>query len=219
MEDMATSAFTTKSHNMRLKNIRKFVPSDLGSPELESRIALSAAHGVHSAIAAHVAPMSNSISASSTHSSRPVIDTTIALVQAVPPTKQNAINFTSHTYNQIVYGGGGWNGLQQIFNRYNHGGSISQLTGDLTKLSQHVPYGKSTLLPVWSSSVTTYVNSGTVADATNGGPFVGKNAVLANQLRIDLVNYLNAGIGTSFNVFLSKPSYNTDADLTYNGKV
>jgi hypothetical protein len=192
---------------MRNQRTRSFVPGTPGGHELEPRIALSTAQAAIHASAVHAA-------------SRPPIDTSIPFVFATTGgAPQFALNFTSHTYDQILFGGPNTKGLQQILNSYNKTGNINQVAADLSRLSYHVPYGQTDLLSIWQTSLTNYANGLGTADATNGGPFHGRNAIVANQLRIDLINYLNTGVGASYNVQLSHEHEPRDGDLVYNSKV
>jgi hypothetical protein len=128
--------------------------------------------------------------------SRVVINPAIPFVVASPG--QSAINFTSHTFNQILNGGGGNNGLKQIFRKFSRNGNESQLDASLTTLAQRVPFGKTDLLPTWLADVSAQDFRG---------------------VQRDLIAYLNDGVGTSFNVLKSHDNHSTDNLLTYNGKV
>jgi hypothetical protein len=150
--------------------MRAFIPAVEGN-ELEDRVALSTAA---------------------------VINTSIPFVFAPAGVRQNAINFTSNTFHQILDGGGGNNGLKQIFQTFSRNRNESQLDASLTKLSQRVPYGRTDLLPTWQADVA-------------AGNF--------RSVQNDLITYLNDGVGTSFNVLKSHVHYSTDNLLIYNGKV
>jgi hypothetical protein len=130
--------------------------------------------------------------------SRVVINPSLSFVVALPGERQNALNFTSHTFNQILNGGGGNNGLKQIFRKFSRNGNESQLDASLTTLAQRVPFGKTDLLPTWLDDVS---------------------AQDFRSVPNDLITYLREGVGTSFNVLKSHDHHSTDNLLIYNGKV
>ena len=127
-----------------------------------------------------------------------IIDSSIPFVVAPPGVRQNAINFTSNTFHQILDGGGGHQGLKQILEKFRRNGNESQLDASLTKLAGLVPYGRTDLLPTWENDVA---------------------ARDFQSVQTDLITYINDGVGTSFNVLKSHVHYSTDNLLIYNGKV
>lgn len=126
------------------------------------------------------------------------IDRSIPFVVAPLGVRQNSINFTSHTFNQILDGGGGNNGLKQIFRKFSQNRNESQLDASLTELSRRVPFGQTDLLPTWQADVA---------------------AQDFRSVENDLVTYLHDGVGTNFNVLKSHDNHTTDNLLIYNGKV
>jgi hypothetical protein len=149
---------------------------------------------------------------------RPSIDFAIAFVRT-PGVPRSALNFTSHTFNQMRFGGPDQLGLQQILNRFNQSGNTLQLDTDLSRLSHRAPYRHLNLLPIWIASINTVATTGATQSVTDAGPFHGNNAIVANQLRADLVDYLDYGVGDTFNVLLGHDRHGSDFDLTYNGRV
>jgi hypothetical protein len=149
------------------------------------------------------------------------IDLTIPfIVGTAVGAKQNALNFTSNTYQNVLFGTGGWDGIQQIVQRFGDTNNVDQLTADLTALSFRMPYGNQMLLPTWiadlqslQSGSLTPTPSGINWDSNSTGQAVG------DVLFADLQTYLGAGIGTSFNVLKSVIDWNSDNLLTYNGTV
>jgi len=138
--------------------------------------------------------------------------------------KQNALNFTSNTYQNVLFGTGGWDGIQQIVERFDsNGGDVNQLTADISALSFRMPYGNQMLLPTWTADLQS-LQSGTLTP-TSSGIVWDNNANASGQavgdvLFADLQTYLSAGLGTSFNILKSVINWNnSDNLLTYNGTV
>jgi hypothetical protein len=148
------------------------------------------------------------------------IDTTLSFILAtqVGGVAQNALNFTSNTYQNMLFGSGGWNGIQQIVNNFNADGDVAELNAAITALAQRVPYGVQMLLPTWQADLQ--------AGSSSAGPqgqqpdFGSANGTVADILFQDLQAYLAAGIGSSFNILKSVINWNdSDNLLTYNGTV
>jgi hypothetical protein len=125
------------------------------------------------------------------------IDSTIPFVIAPTGVWQNAINFTSNTYHNLI------NGLNSAAKSFARTGDVTALGNALTALSNKVPYGQLNLLPVWQ------------ADVENGTTIGGT----LQQIKADLLSYLNEGLGTDWNVLKSCVNWSTDSQLTYNGRV
>lgn len=125
----------------------------------------------------------------------------IPFVYATRGVSQQALNFTSNTYYQIVSSqGGGVDGLGRLFNRYgSNGGNYNGLVDGLSRLAGRVPYGRCDLLPIW---LNTLESGGGKQDLVN-----------------DLRDYVNGGVGYSWNVLQSQVRHSTDGDLVFNGRV
>lgn len=187
---------------------REFSPT-MDGLRLEERVVLST---VHSGVTANAAAIHARDRAANNN-----IDFSLPFI-SVPGVPQNSLNFTSHTFNQMIYGGPGQRGFSQILSRFNSSGNVFQLENDLAVLSRRVPYGQTNLLPTWLNDLNLGPNGNTYGFAWTG-PFSGRNAVVANQLVDDLVEYLEDGVGQNFNVLLSSQHSSTDVLLLYNGKV
>lgn len=139
---------------------------------------------------------------------------------------QNALNFTSNTYQNVLFGTGGWNGIQQIVtnyaNNYSNSGSSTQLVNDLSALSYRIPYGNQQLLQTWLADLQSLQN-GTLTPTASNINWDGGNTIaqaVGDTLFQDLQNYLAAGLGYSFNILKSNINWsNSDNLLTYNGTV
>ena len=173
---------------------RQFAPQVDG---LENRVVLSTVRGIRPAALRAVSARLESTPPITAKSTVP-IDTTIPFVLAPEGVNQNAINFTSHTYYQVVSGrGAGKDGLSRLFSRFN---SSEDLASGLSALSFRVPYGNTELLPIWLDTL----------DAGGG----------ESDLRADLQTYVNDGVGVFWNTLKSVQRHSsTDGDLVYNGKV
>lgn len=150
------------------------------------------------------------------------IDLTIPfIVGTTVGARQNALNFTSNTYQNVLFGSGGWDGIQQIATRFGETGNTDQLTTDLTALSFRMPYGNQQLLQVWLTDLQS-LQSGSLTPTESGitwdsGSSVGQ--AVGDVLFADLQTYLGDGLGTSFNILKSVVNWNSDNLLTYNGSV
>jgi hypothetical protein len=207
---------------------------------LESRIALSHVHplAVHHHHHAKIHHLANGQAEVQTH--RPThaaihaqqadgasgfgggqVDTTIPFVLAtqVGGVAQNALNFTSNTYQGVLYGFE-WPGIQQIASEFNQDQNVDELAANLTALSQRMPYGMSMLLPTWEADLKS-LQAGTLTPDSTGVPnFCDGNGAVADVLFNDLQAYLAAGLqGGSFNILKSDACWNSDILLTYNGFV
>jgi hypothetical protein len=136
---------------------------------------------------------------------------------------QNALNFTSNTYNQVLFGGGDWDGIQQIADRFGDTGDVNQLNADITALSFRMPYGNQMLLPTWKADLQS-LQAGTLTPTRSGITWdfdstSGQAQAVGDVLFQDLQTYLSAGLGTSFNILQSNVNWNSDNLLTYNGFV
>jgi hypothetical protein len=161
---------------------------------LERRAVLSAMHTPGSLIASAI------VSAQTNHGGV-VIDFSIPYVIAPPGVHQNAINFTSNKFHQIL---NGLDSAAKLFARY---GSAIHLELNLEALAHQVPYGRAHLLPIWGN---------TVAANANGSASIGD---VLHQLKFDLISYCNDNVGVHFNVLKSAGFWSSDGHLTYNGKV
>lgn len=123
---------------------------------------------------------------------------------------QFALNFTSHTYHQMINGGSGQRGISQVLRQFRRDGNPDRVLFDLARVSQRVPFGRQELLPIWQDTLTNLP-----INRANRG------AVDAVQqlLRQDLRDYANSNVGVNFNVLLSNQRHNTQNDLIYNGRV
>lgn len=130
------------------------------------------------------------------------IDYSIPYVIAPLGVRQNAINFTSNTFHQII------NGLDTAAKNFARTGSYVHLTNALSALSYRVPYGHDNLLPVWLDTVN---NAAGAPGATIGGTLT--------ALKGNLIDYVNTGVGFGFNVLKSGVNWGSDGHLIYNGKV
>lgn len=148
------------------------------------------------------------------------VDTTIPFILAtdVGGVAQNALNFTSNTYQNMLFGTGGWKGIQQIASDFNSDGDKAELASNLTDLAQRVPYGVQMLLPTWEADLQ--VGSSSAGPQGSQPDFGSGNGVVADILFQDLQAYLAAGLGTSFNILKSVIDWNNSDDLlSYNGTV
>ena len=187
---------------------RDFSPT-MDGLRLEDRVVLSTVQAGVTASAAAIH--------ASERAANDKIDYTLPFIR-VPGVPQGWLNFTSHTFNQMIYGGPGQRGFSQILSRFNSSGNVAQLENDLAVLSHRVPYGHEDLLPTWLDDLNLALAGNTGGFVTTG-PFSGRNGIVANQLVDDLVEYLENGVGDDFNVLLSSQHASTDIFLTYNGKV
>jgi hypothetical protein len=134
---------------------------------------------------------------------------------------QNALNFTSNTYQNVLFGTGGWDGIQQISQRFGATGNTEQLATDITALSFRMPYGNQQLLPIWMADLQS-LKSGTLTPTPSGITWDSNSTTgqaVGDVLYQDLQTYLSAGLGTSFNILKSAVCWNSDNLLTYNGTV
>ena len=111
--------------------------------------------------------------------------------------RQNAINFTSNTFNQV------WNSLNTVARNFAQTGNVINADAQLQTLSRRLPYGPQVLLNTWLSDVN---RAGTTASSTT-------------VLQQDLISYLDNNEGNAFNVLKSGVNYSSDGLLTYNGRV
>jgi hypothetical protein len=149
------------------------------------------------------------------------IDLTIPFITGTP---QFPLNFTSNTYQNVLFGTGGWDGIQQIVERFDSdGGDVNQLTADITALSVRVPFGQQMLLPTWTTDLQS-LQSGALTPTSSGIVWDNNSNVsgqaIGDVLFADLQTYLSAGLGTSFNILKSVINWDkSDNLLTYNGTV
>jgi hypothetical protein len=166
-----------------MRKSRTFVPQVDGA-KLEDRVVLStAAASIHAAV---------------------FINPTIPFVIAPVGVAQNAINFTSNTYHNVI------GSLQTIANNYAVTGNLTAAANALSIVSYRMPYGHAELLPVWLNDLNALRLAGT--------------ATPANAARVvfnDLHAYLANGVGKSFNILKSDVGWATDNQLIglYNGHV
>src|SRR5262245_51637612 len=76
------------------------------------------------------------------------IDYSIPYLIARHGLQQNAINFTSNTFHQIL------NGLDSAAKSFAQHGSSIHLERNLSSLAHRVPYGGEYLLPIWLDDVS-----------------------------------------------------------------
>jgi hypothetical protein len=157
---------------------------------LERREVLSAAHPV----APHIA---NAVSDGNIHSGV-FIDYSIPYLIAHHGLRQNAINFTSNTFHEIL------NGLDSAAKSFAQHGSSIHLERNLSSLAHRVPYGGEYLLPIWLDDVS--------------NPELGPGSAL-QQTKLDLIDFVNGGVGYDFNVLKSGTNWSSDGHLIYNGRV
>jgi hypothetical protein len=134
---------------------------------------------------------------------------------------QNALNFTSNTYQNVLFGTGGWDGIQQIVQRFGDTNDANQLGTDITALAVRMPYGVQKLLPIWTADLELH-QSGSLSVPQSGIDWgtTPTGQAVGDLLFRDLQAYLGAGLGVSFNVLKSVIDWdNSDALLTYNGTV
>ena len=148
------------------------------------------------------------------------VDTTIPFILAtdVGGVAQNALNFTSNTYQGVLFGFE-WNGIQQIASNFNADQNQSELASALNDLAVRMPYGRQMLLPTWQADLQGLQNGSTTPDSTGVPDFGDGNGAVADVLFQDLQAYLAAGLGVSFNILQSDVSWSTDSLLTFNGFV
>lgn len=148
------------------------------------------------------------------------VDTTIPfIVGADVSAAQNAVNFTSNTFQNVLFGTGGWDGIQQIANRFSVTNDTNLLTSDLTALSFRMPFGNQQLLQTWLTDLQS-LQSGTLTPTTT--IFFSSDSTaqaVSDVLYANLQTYLSAGLGTSFNILKSVINWDSDNLLTYNGFV
>jgi hypothetical protein len=148
------------------------------------------------------------------------IDLTIPFITGTP---QHPLDFTSNTYQNMLFGSGGWKGIQQIADDFDDTGDVNQLTADLTALAARVPFGVQMLLPTWTADLQA-LQAGTLTPTPSGITWdvddSGKAQPVGDVLFADLNAYLADGLGTSFNIVKSVINWpNSDNLLTYNGTV
>jgi hypothetical protein len=135
--------------------------------------------------------------------------------------RQNALNFTSNTYQNVLFGTGGWDGIQQIVNRFADTKNVNQLGSDLAALSFRIPYGNQQLLQTWVDDLAS-LTGGTLTPPVSGIIWDCDNNLgnaVGDTLFADLQTYFSAGLGTSFNILKSVIDWDSDNLLTYNGTV
>jgi hypothetical protein len=133
---------------------------------------------------------------------------------------QSAINFTSNTYQSVLFGTDGRIGIRQAAARFAATGSVNRLNADITALSFRMPFGNQQLLPTWQTDLQA-LQAGTLTPTPSGIRW-GLNTTgtaIANVLFQDLQTYLANGIGTQFNILKSHVHWGTDNLLTFNGVV
>jgi hypothetical protein len=147
------------------------------------------------------------------------IDLTIPFITGTP---QFPLNFTSNTFQNVLFGTGGWDGIQQIAIRFGATNDVNQLTSDITALAVRMPFGKQELLPTWMTDLES-LQSGALTPTPSGITWDHVNAsgqAVGDVLFADLTAYLADGLGTSFNILKSAVNWNnSDNLLTYNGTV
>ncbi len=148
------------------------------------------------------------------------VDTTIPFIKGTDVgAAQNALNFTSNTFQNVLFGTGGWDGIQQIANRFTFTNDTNLLASDLTNLSFRIPFGNQQLLQTWLTDLQS-LQSGSLTPTTT--IFFSSNPTaqaISDVLYSDLQTYLGNGLGTNFNILKSVINWDSDNLLIYNGFV
>lgn len=129
----------------------------------------------------------------------------IPFVFAPPGVWQNAINFTSNTFHEVL---GQLDTFAKNVAKYQYGYPNGAYYGyhvnnALSNIAGRVPYGRANLLPVWQD---TLANNTWIGSALH-------------EMKGELIQYLNSNVGINFNVLKSGRSWSSDGHLVFNGKV
>ena len=198
---------------MRKRN-HEFIPSALGTggAKLEDRVVLSTLRMRPAAIpAANARAAANDNGGDDGNGNGNGNGSVVPFVRAGAGQRQNSLNFSSHTYWQIVKGGP--TDLEDIADDFKDAGEdfrngtnnreVRNVLRQLDKVANKVPYGRQELLPIW---LDTLQNSVGLDEDT-----------IEDNLRRDLQTYINDGVGTDWNIIKSSHSHSTDDDLIFTG--
>ena len=190
---------------MRKRN-HEFIPSALGTSgsRLEERVVLSTLRARPTSVQAATRAAAHG-------------DTgfeVVPFVRAGAGQRQNALNFTSRTYWQIVKGGP--TDLEDIADDFKDAGEdfrngvnnreVRNVLRQLERVAKKVPYGRQELLPIWLETLQDSVGL--------------DEDTIESRLRRDLQVYINSGVGTDWNIIKTKNrSFSTDSDLIFTGSV